>query len=312
MPLNRGSVRDIRFISSRTTPVIEQMGDAFVERILRPPVRRTQNFLGVRNLQRDVDWSHAPVYELEVAEVSDALDSVPAGLIPAEAAARRELYGRIELRTLHTASLGQRLLLRRCHLMTILPRAVGLVTRLGGKPGRAAVVRAGVVVHEAFAFWQGYRAKRAIHALRQLQPAFARVEHRRAQQQQISVRSRCGGDVIVLAKGNDIPADARMGAAAVSLVQPPAPTQRPRVDDADRSPHQRGVGVVLGIPAGTGRGVCGPSQALCPRLAPATGSTGPSVDQPARTRTICEARYHRHTLIPFRRCPIPVDTFRFR
>ena len=133
------------------------MGDAFVERILRPPVRRTQNFLDDRNPQRDIGWSHAPVYELAVAEVFAVLNSAPAGLLPAEAAARRELYGRNELRAVSLASLGQRLLLQLSHPITILLLAAGLVALLGGKPGSAAVVWAVVVVHEAFAFWQGYR-----------------------------------------------------------------------------------------------------------------------------------------------------------
>ena len=151
----------------------------------------------------------APVYELEVAEVFAALDSAPAGLLPAEAAARRELYGSNELRAVRPASLGQRLLLQLRHPMTILLLAAGLVALLGGKPGSAAVVWAVVVVHEAFAFWQGYRAERAIDSLRQLLPAFARVE-RGGAQQQISARDLCPGDVIVLAEGDNIPADARV------------------------------------------------------------------------------------------------------
>ena len=85
------------------------------------------------------------------------LNSAPAGLLPAEAAARRELYGRNELRAVSLASLGQRLLLQLSHPITILLLAAGLVALLGGKPGSAAVVWAVVVVHEAFAFWQGYR-----------------------------------------------------------------------------------------------------------------------------------------------------------
>ncbi|GBL19273.1 hypothetical protein EMGBS3_09790 [Anaerolineaceae bacterium] len=127
--------------------------------------------------------STAPVYELEVAEVFAALDSAPFGLLPTEAAARRELYGRNELRVVSAAPLGRRLLLQLRHPMPILLLAAGLVAMLGGKPGSAAIVWAVVVVNETFAFWQGYRAERAIDSLRQLLPAFARVERGGAQQQ---------------------------------------------------------------------------------------------------------------------------------
>ncbi len=151
----------------------------------------------------------APVFELEVAEVYAALDSTPTGLLPAEAAARCQLYGRNELRAASAPPLWRRLLLQLRHPMTVLLLAAGLVALVGGKPGMAAIVWAVVVINEAFAFWQGYRAERAIDSLRQLLPAFARVE-RGGEQQQISARDLCPGDVIVLAEGDNIPADARV------------------------------------------------------------------------------------------------------
>jgi len=66
-----------------------------------------------------------------------------------------------------------------------------------------------VVVNAGFSFWQEYRAERAVVILKQLLPAYARVI-RAGLEEKIPAAEVVPGDVLVLAEGDNIPADARV------------------------------------------------------------------------------------------------------
>ena len=66
-----------------------------------------------------------------------------------------------------------------------------------------------VLINGAFSFWQEYKAEKATEAMRRLLPRFARVR-RDGQEERISVQELVPGDVILLAEGEHISADARL------------------------------------------------------------------------------------------------------
>ena len=66
-----------------------------------------------------------------------------------------------------------------------------------------------IVVNAIFAFFQEYRAERAIQALRQLLPTHARVL-RAGHHQQIPRYEIVPGDILLLEEGEQVPADARL------------------------------------------------------------------------------------------------------
>src|SRR5260221_13105134 len=70
-----------------------------------------------------------------------------------------------------------------------------------------------VVINSAFSFWQEYLAERAIAALKRILPAYARVL-RDGVETRVPAREIAPGEVLVLAEGDNIPADARVVEAA--------------------------------------------------------------------------------------------------
>ena len=71
------------------------------------------------------------------------------------------------------------------------------------------VIWAVVLTNAVFSFWQERRTQRAMTALKHLLPAHARVM-RDGQEQEIPASEVVVGDLLVLAEGDDIPADARV------------------------------------------------------------------------------------------------------
>src|SRR5574342_918407 len=118
--------------------------------------------------------SSAPLYTLRVSEVCEALETSPDGLTPAEAQTRLALYGPNVLAEPPGAPLWRKLLAHTVHPMALLLWVAGAVALLGGRPLLGGVIVSVVVVNAGFSFWQEYRAERAVAALRQLLPAYAR------------------------------------------------------------------------------------------------------------------------------------------
>ncbi|HMJ37166.1 MAG TPA: HAD-IC family P-type ATPase [Baekduia sp.] len=88
--------------------------------------------------------------------------------------------------------------------------AGGAALSLGiGAPGDAAMIGAVVVANALIGAWQEHQAGEATRALRQLGPPLARVL-RAGREEEIPARRLVPGDVLVLAPGDRVPADARL------------------------------------------------------------------------------------------------------
>jgi magnesium-transporting ATPase (P-type) len=153
--------------------------------------------------------SSSPLHALRVSEVCEALETSPDGLTPAEAQARLALYGRNVLAEPPGAPMWRKLLAHTVHPMALLLWVAGAVALLGGHPLLGGVIVSVVVVNAGFSFWQEYRAERAVALLKKLLPAYARVI-RAGLEEKIPAAEVVPGDVLVLAQGDNIPADARV------------------------------------------------------------------------------------------------------
>jgi magnesium-transporting ATPase (P-type) len=153
--------------------------------------------------------SASPLYTLRVPEVFAALETSPDGLTPEEAQARLALHGPNVLAEPPGTPLWRKLLAHTVHPMALLLWVAGAVALLGGRLLVGSVIVSVVVVNAGFSFWQEYRAERAVAALRQLLPAYARVI-RAGVEEKIPASGVVPGDVLVLAQGDNIPADARV------------------------------------------------------------------------------------------------------
>lgn len=151
----------------------------------------------------------SPLYALRTSEVLSALETSADGLTPEEAQARLATSGRNSISEPPGAPLYRKLIGHATHLMALLLWAAGGVAILSGEHELGVVIWIVVLVNAGFSFWQEYRAEQAIAALKKLLPPTARVI-RAGVETEIPAEEVVPGDVLVLAEGDNIPADARV------------------------------------------------------------------------------------------------------
>jgi magnesium-transporting ATPase (P-type) len=151
----------------------------------------------------------APRYALPVGEVYTALGSSPGGLSAAEARERLARHGPNAIRALRGRPLWKKLLANLTHLMALLLWVGGALAFVGGMPQLGWAIWVVVVVNAAFSFWQEFKAEKATEALRRLLPASASVV-RDGQEQKVPAAELVPGDLLLLAEGDSISADARL------------------------------------------------------------------------------------------------------
>jgi Ca2+-transporting ATPase len=150
-----------------------------------------------------------PLHALRPGDVYQALETSPGGLTSEQAAARLSLYGPNQLSPVAREPLWRHLVGHVTHLMALLLWGAGLVALLSGEPTIGIVIWIVVLLNAAFSFWQEFRAEQAMESLSKLLPAHARVQ-RDGDEQQIEAQELVPGDILVLAEGDNIPADARV------------------------------------------------------------------------------------------------------
>ena len=151
----------------------------------------------------------ARVPALPVSEVYAALQSRPEGLTPAEVAERLQQWGPNAIREIKGTPLYVRLLGNFTHLMALLLWGGGIVALVARMPQLAIAIWLVNLINGAFSFWQEYRAEQATEALKQLIPHHVRVL-RDGQEQKIPAEELVPGDVMLLAEGDRVSADARL------------------------------------------------------------------------------------------------------
>ncbi len=150
-----------------------------------------------------------PVYTLTVSEVYRTLESSPKGLSEGEVAARQALYGENLLREEPAEPYIRRIILQLGHPMALLLWVAGIFAAIIGEPLLGLFIITIVIVNAGFSLWREYRAEQAVSALRNLLPGFARVV-RDGLEIQIKSNELVPGDILILAEGDHVPADARV------------------------------------------------------------------------------------------------------
>ena len=155
----------------------------------------------------------ATVATLLIAEVYQTLDTRPAGLTQAEAAARLQRYGPNAIREVKGTPLVLKFLANFTHLMALLLWAGGIMAFIADMPQLGWAIWAVVVINAIFSFWQEYKAEKATAALKRLLPSYARTL-RDGEERRILAEELVPGDLLLLAEGDHISADSRLVAAA--------------------------------------------------------------------------------------------------
>jgi magnesium-transporting ATPase (P-type) len=150
-----------------------------------------------------------PIYALRVSDVYAALETTPEGLISADAEQRVALYGQNVIHEPPEPPNWMKFLAQLNHPMAWLLWLAGLVALVIGQVGLWFIIWGVVLANAIFSYWQEFRAGRAVAALKKMLPPQARVL-RDGEEIYISASELVPGDVLVLAEGDNIPADARV------------------------------------------------------------------------------------------------------
>ncbi len=150
-----------------------------------------------------------PIYALPVADVFTSLETSPTGLIESDVEARRSLYGSNQLSEPPHEPAWRKFLGFITHPMALLLWAAGVIAIWLHEPTLGVIIWIVVVVNGAFSYWREFRAEQATAALQHLLPSYARVI-RNGMEVKVASSDLVAGDLLVLAEGDNIPADARV------------------------------------------------------------------------------------------------------
>lgn len=150
-----------------------------------------------------------PVYSLRPQQVFESLETSPDGLNSAEARSRLSLYGENVLREEQKEPLIHKIFRYTLHPQAGILLLAALLAFFGNDPGLSLVILALIVFNTIFSYWREYRAEQAVEKLKAILPAYAHVL-RDGQDVHILAREVVPGDVLILAEGDNIPADARV------------------------------------------------------------------------------------------------------
>ena len=150
-----------------------------------------------------------PIYALGPQQVYETLETTPEGLNEGEISVRRGLYGFNVLTSPPQIPAWKRWLAYTSHPMAILLWAAGIGLMFTGHLSLGTIIILVVFFNATFSFWREYRATLAIEALNRLLPVYARLT-RSGKEARIPASDIVPGDVLILAEGDRIPADARI------------------------------------------------------------------------------------------------------
>ena len=149
------------------------------------------------------------IHKLPVSEVYPALGTGTAGLTKEEAEKRLQEFGKNALAEKKGKSLIWKFLSNFTHLMALLLWAAGIAGFIARMPELAIAVWMVNIINGVFSFFQEFRAEKATEALKKMLPDYARVL-RDGAEQKLLADELVPGDVILLAEGDRISADARV------------------------------------------------------------------------------------------------------
>ncbi|MHB8108181.1 MAG: cation-translocating P-type ATPase, partial [Candidatus Cryosericum sp.] len=149
------------------------------------------------------------IHSLPVSGVCGALQTRVQGLTKSEAEERLKRYGSNTIQEVKGKSLIWKFLSNFTHLMAILLWVGGIIGFIAQMPQLGIAIFMVNIINGVFSFAQEFRAEKATAALRKLLPAYATVI-RDGEQQRILAEELVPGDVIVLAEGDRVSADARL------------------------------------------------------------------------------------------------------
>ncbi|MHB1162766.1 MAG: cation-transporting P-type ATPase, partial [Chloroflexota bacterium] len=156
-----------------------------------------------------IEHEELPIYALPPDEVFLRLDGSPNGLTDEEAAARLARYGPNQLEEVRKVSPVAIFVGNLFNFFAILLWVAAALALLSGSVTSAVAIVAVILINGVFAFWQEYKAEKAVEALRRMLPRRARVV-RGGRDRVVDAGDLVPGDLVLLSEGDPVSADARL------------------------------------------------------------------------------------------------------
>ena len=153
--------------------------------------------------------SSAPIHSLRVPEVFQSLETSSNGLPTFEAESRLSLYGDNVLSEQPRQPKWQRFFHQVRHPFIVLMFLAVLISLWQKDWTLALIILLLTIASSAFSYWREHRAEQAIEKLRHMLPAYAHVT-RNGTEAHIPASEVVPGDVLILAEGDNVAADARV------------------------------------------------------------------------------------------------------
>ena len=153
--------------------------------------------------------SSVPIFSLRTSEALKSLDTSLDGLSSNEVLTRQSLYGVNELVETKKIPYWQRIAGYFTHPMALLLLTAGVLAFVVRDPILGVFIWVVVLANAGLSFWREYRAEAAMVELNKLLPQYTRVV-RDGGEVKTTASEVVPGDILVLAEGDHIPADARV------------------------------------------------------------------------------------------------------
>ena len=177
----------------------------------------------MRHLPGEVVRELPPQHPVSQVDPEEGLDRLlrdlrtrRTGLSDREAARRLEAHGRNEIVRRGGRTWPGELARQVTHPLALLLWLAALMAELSGTPALAVAIVVVIGINAAFAFAQERHAEKAVEALAAYLPPTARVL-REGVAQDVDARDLVPGDVIMVAEGNRVSADARILSGSVEM-----------------------------------------------------------------------------------------------
>lgn len=165
-----------------------------------------QELFQIMILQRSEKESYI---SLTVEQVLQELGTGINGLTDEDASSRLKEYGPNVLKQKKGTPLLKKFVYNFTNLLALLMWAGSVLAFLIDLNTIGWAIILVIIVNALFSFWQEYKAEKAIEALRDLIPSFARVI-RNGKEEKVHSSNVVPGDIVIFDEGDNIPADARL------------------------------------------------------------------------------------------------------
>lgn len=150
-----------------------------------------------------------PIHSLSVEDAFKLLETSSEGLSSQEAAERLSLYGYNILSERRRDPLWVKFITQLFQPLVGILTAIAILFFIQGDAAMALIIITLAVSNSVFGIWREYRAEQAVQKLQKILPTYARVL-RNNQEASVPASEIVVGDILVLAEGDNIPADARV------------------------------------------------------------------------------------------------------